>query len=442
MKKLLFSGLAFFVLSQIVPAQTQIEDTLNYFTYKQFYRAPTFAVHPTYDLQAALYSNTMVTHVGSIFKNTMPLTIKGLEARVQKDPVNPSIYGVAMRIYLCNVVNGLPVLPALDSITTNATSTTAPKFGQLVGGSFTAAPVTVTGDFAVLVRSIAGMQGDVLKVFRTAGHTPTSTATPDVSMKFGEGLGVIRNGGVFYSTRNYNYAGFGMGTDYEFCVSPIVHFDLEAKQIESATQEGACCWEVFTNTNTSTPALTNRQFNFNEFYRQWKPFNAGTIPSNAGIDSVLTWNLGDGSKYYLPPGSPTVNLYFASGNCNVFYTGNLTAKYRRMASRSNPAFSASLTFTSSTVYCGPIGFKSETAPLANVQVFPNPAADQVTVSGLTGTNTVWLYGPLGQLISSQVTDQETLPVDLQKLPAGNYLLRISNAENQVKAIKMLKLVYH
>src|SRR6218665_1081616 len=189
MKKLLISGFVILALSQSAWAQTPIDDTLNYFTYKQLYRAPTFTAHPFTALQAALTSNTMVTHVGSIFRNSTQLSIRGLEARVQKDPLNPSINGVPMRLYLCNVVGNQPVLPLLDSITTNATSSTDPKFGELVGGSFTAA-VTVSGDFAVLIRNISGQQGDVLKVFRTAGHTATSTTAPSVSMKFGEGLGL------------------------------------------------------------------------------------------------------------------------------------------------------------------------------------------------------------------------------------------------------------
>lgn len=426
--------------------KAQIDDTLRYFTNKQLYLAPSYTAHPFYGEQAALINYTTatsVTHVGSIFRNKTTISVKGLEARVLKDPFNPSLNGVATRMYLCTLgVGGMPVLPGLDSITTNATNSAAHQYGETIGGTFTAA-VTVTNDFAVLIRNISGTAGDVLKVFRTAGHTATSTAAPGASYKFGEGLGVFRIGGQFVKTIDYPNADFGVGTDYEFCVAPVVQFSLEVNQLESPTQSGACCWEVFTNTNTSTPAFTNRQFNFNEFYRQWKPFpfNPATMPS-LQTDSVLTWNLGDGSVFSIPPRWDTVHLYFGSGNCNQFYNGSLTGNYRKMASLSSPTYSAGLTFTSSTVYCGNDTLGSgihNMDALAGVSVFPNPAAEQVVVSGLKGTSTIGVYNLFGQVVLTRVTEKETLQLDLQHLPAGNYLLRITDKEGRSRTIKTVRL---
>ena len=442
MKKLFLLFPAALLLS--FDATAQITDTLRYFTNKQLYIAPSYTIHPTYTLQAALVTNstvTSVTHAGSIFRNATTLTVTGLEARVLKDPLNPSLNGVATRLYLCSLVNGLPVLPGLDSVTTNATASAASQYGQTVGGTFTAA-VVVTGDFAVLARNISGVSGDVLKLFRTAGHTGTSTAAPSPVYKFGEGLGVFRMGNQFFKTSNFAHVDFGPGTDYEFCVAPIVQFSLEVNQIESSIQSGACCWDVFTNTNTSTPALSNRQFNFNEFFRYWQPFNTTTLPSSVVPDPVLTWDLGDGSIYYLPVASNTVQLSFVSGNCNQFYTGSLVGRYRKMASLSSPTYSAGITFTSSTVYCGNDTLGSgihEMNIMAGISVFPNPASDQLSVSGLKGHNSIAVYNMFGQLVLTQQTEKESAVLELQNVPAGTYLLRITDAAGSTRTIKALRL---
>jgi hypothetical protein len=458
MKKLLLLSSALLTIGFSVKAQnepiaaktttsgTVVSDILRYFTHKQYFLAPitpTPIIHPYYGSQATVVSNTAITHIGSIFKNTTSLTVKGLEAVVLKQAGGPTIQSIPVKIYLCNVVGGLPVLPAIDSISTSILNNIADQFGNIVGGNFLSAK-TVTSDFAVLVRNASGLQGDVVRIFRTAGHTATSTTAPNPANRFGEGLGVVRNGGIFYKTTNYAHPDFGVGTDYEFCVAPIVEFTLNVDQIQSPTQEGACCWQVFTNTNTSTPALTNRQFNFNEFYRQFKPFVFNTnMPGGFAPDSVLTWNLGDGGNpFFLAPNTNTVNLLFGGGDCNKFFTGSLTAIYKPsdipLSSLSIPGI---LTYTSSTVWCpGDTTGSSirKYGSLANIKFYPNPTFEKTTISGLKGENTVLVYNMFGQLVSTTVTDKETHVIDLIKQPVGNYLIRINDNQNNSRVVKVIK----
>lgn len=442
MKKLFLVCLTCLAMGRMAKAQVVIQDTLRYFLNKQLFKLPTAPKHPTFYALAAVVNNSAITHVGSIFRNSDVIDVLGLEARVLASDQGASFpNGASYRLYLCNVVGDLPVFPMLDSISGSVYLNQPVQTGIYAGGTFTA-PVTVTGDYAVLIRGTSGSDGDTVKVLRTAGHTATSTTAPSAAHRFGESLGVLRDGnGNFQKTTNYNHPFFGIGTDYELCVAPIVQFTINVSQIESTTQEGACCWEVFTNTNTSTYSLRNPQSNFNEFYRKWKPFSAN-MPTSFIPDSVFTWDLGDGSPlYYSTPGSNTVNLSFVSGNCNQFYTGTLTGKYQKQASHSSPTFTTGLTFTSSTVYCGgdtlgtgiyPIGL------LATIKAYPNPTADKVLLSGLTGSNTVLMYDLTGRLVATQVSDKATCVVDLLKQPRGIYLIRITDSENRSRVMKVFK----
>ena len=448
MKKLLLFCTVLFAFSSASKAQV-INDTLVYFLNKQLYRipktpatVPTSTVHPIYRLNAAVVTNTTITHVGSVFKNKQPVEVSALVARALRPNLSVSQPpgGVPLRLYLCNVVNGLPVFPPVDSVSSSVLNNIAKEYGQLVGGSLNATR-TMTADFAVVIRCSSGQDGDSVHVFRTAGHTATSTTAPSNAHKFGEGLGVVRNQGVWYKTTNYAHPTFGAGTDYEFCVAPVVQYTLDISQIESPTQSGACCWEVFTNTNTSSPAWSNQQFNFNEFWRLWKPFS-NNMPGSFVPDSVFTWNLGDGSPIYTTPhGWDTVHLSFVANKCNQFYTGYFTGWHKKQYSLAPASYSAGLTFTSSTVYCGndtaTTGIR-EMGSLANIRVYPNPTADRTTISGLKGHNTIYIYDMMGQMVSMQVTDKEIYTIDLQKQPRGNYMVRISNDANRTRVVKLLK----
>ena len=44
---------------------------------------------------------------------------------------------------------------------------------------------------------------------------------------------------------------------------------------------------------------------------------------------------------------------------------------------------------------------------------------------------------IGQLVLSQITDKDSLKIDLSKHPEGTYLLRILNADNKFKIVKII-----
>lgn len=69
-------------------------------------------------------------------------------------------------------------------------------------------------------------------------------------------------------------------------------------------------------------------------------------------------------------------------------------------------------------------------------IFPNPFANELTLSGLEGT--VEIYNALGQIVIKTVaTDTET--INTTELPKGAYILKAYNKEGEsVKTIKLLK----
>ena len=436
MKKLLLLGTAFLAINFAVKAQTvTVNDTMRYFFNKQFYKLPPATVHPVFKCTAALTTNTAITHVGSIFHNSDSIIVLGLQTQVLRPAVAASYQlGVAFRMYLCNVVAGVPVLPPIDSLLghalATAQNTVLSAFGQYVGGTFNT-PRKIGGDFAVLVRNVSTDASDTVLLFRTAGYTPTSTGVPN-SNKFGEGLGVVRNAGTFHKTTNYSSPGFGAGTDYEFCIAPIVQYTFTTSQNESPVQSGACCWQVFTNTNTTNALVGNQQFNFDEFFRVFRPFDPNSFPSSFVADSVFAWNVGDGTPtFYTAHGVDSVHLAFLADKCNQFYTGTFISSLKTSWPGS-PTYTSGITFTSSTVWCG--GDTAGTGipqigALANLKIYPNPTSDRTTISGLQGSNTILVYDMVGQLVSTQMTDKELYVVDLTRLPRGNYMIRINSTQN-------------
>jgi hypothetical protein len=450
MKKLFLLCVTFLWISATAQNNIPVNDTLRYFFYKQLYKlAPTTSTtaHPYFKSVAPVTGASPVTHVGSVFKNKdAALKVYGLEARVLSPPVvvsGPGLGGVKFRLYLCNVVNGLPVLPAIDSVLASVSATQPIQYGVNAGGTFTAGPRTVSGDFAVLGRCVSQLNGDTVNFLRTAGHTATSTTAPAAAYKYGEGLGVVRNAGVFYKTTAYNLPAFGPGTDYEFCVAPMVSFTLQVGQIESPTMNGACFKEVFTNTNTSSPEIINRQFNFNEFYRELKPFHplasitVGFIP-----DSVLTWDMGNGSPLqYLMPGVDTVGLSYDGGACNNFFTGSLKGKYRQTVYHVNATtILATLAYSGSCVYCSEndtVGIMRN-QPFGKLNIYPNPTTGKTIIAGMQGDNTIAVYNMMGDLISKVTINENSTVIDLASQPQGSYLIRVSDSGGKSKRVKVIR----
>jgi len=60
---------------------------------------------------------------------------------------------------------------------------------------------------------------------------------------------------------------------------------------------------------------------------------------------------------------------------------------------------------------------------SDIMVYPNPASETITVSGLQNNETIWLYNISGQLILTRQVKSETETIAVGHLPAGIYFVK-------------------
>jgi hypothetical protein len=387
-------------------------DTLWYFFNKHFYRNPAATGFYTFNSP----NTAGVTHFGSRFNNTNPnMAIAGLECIASLKAGSTST-SVPVRMLLCNVVAGLPVFPALDSVTAVVTSTA----GNFYGGNF-AAPKFVTGDFAVLYRGVPTGPGDTVRVWMNNANTPTATAS--AAVKYGEGFGYVRYLGTFMTTTGL----FGAGTDFEFQVAPRVAFTASAGE-NSPTTTPYCTNTPYTFNNTTSFPLGHRQYNLNEFYRVWRPFtNTVTIAA----DSVYTWDFGDGTGfYYTTTGMPSIaHTYTAAGTFN----GSLIVKYQKM-SDSGTKLADAANFSKTVQVCAGIAALSG---VEAVNVYPNPSTGLVNIANLPSESSIEVVNMLGQSVYKSKADAGNFTADLSSLPNGSYFVKINSVNEKTKIVKLI-----
>lgn len=398
-----------------------VGDTLWYYFNKHFYRNM-----PATGFYTFLSPNTsFVTHMGSRFNNTNPnMSIIGLECIAARVSTSPSA-SVTVRMYLTNVVSGLPVLPALDSITAVCTGTA----GTFLGGNF-ATPKFVSGDYAVLFQCIPTVAGDQARMYMNNAHIASATATTAVTgSTYGEGYGYIRAASsattpsTFLTTTGLF---INTDTDFEFQVAPRVAFSASA--IQSSPTGTYCTGTAYTFTNNSSYQLGHRQYNLNEFYRMWRPFN-NTVTITP--DSVYTWNFGDGTgNFYTTTGMPNIAHTYATPGT---YTGTLTAKYQKMADSGVKMQDAMTAVKNPAVCTGIQAFSGIEA----VNVYPNPSTGFVNIANLPSESNIEVVNMLGQSVYSSKASQGNFTADLSTLPNGSYFVKISSVNEKTKIVKLI-----
>lgn len=487
MRKLLLLSSALFALgfgakAQTAVTYTTITDTLIYFENKEHYRNPNKAAGPgVFDYYRAPSTNIngnyqYLTHCGSIFLNQDSITVTGLLGWMKLAPGSSGrAQGVDVRIEICDInpTTGLPQLPSF------AHTTIKLKLGDghphLEGGPLIGGPKLVNRtNFAILMRNMSTAAGDTVYFYRTNAHVLYSASDPE--LQFGEGLGVVSRtqNQNFSKTTDYDQLPSqlfgGHGTDFEFCVAPIVELYLKTSQIvpeELSFAPGGCVGKWYDYVNTSSPSFTNRQFNQNEFYRRWKPFATQPQPYGFYPEDPIVWVFGDDNRLDTVPyhwgripntvldqGTNIAGKWFDTASVpdpiyplppppyDDHFNGNFFANYKKMNSTSGygARFRGSDTLITYVDWCNhtsdEMGIKENT--LNKVKIYPNPAANgKTTISGLEGKNTVTVYNMLGQMVSSDVSDKEIYVVDLFNQPQGAYLIRVVNDAQRSKSIRII-----
>jgi hypothetical protein len=70
-----------------------------------------------------------------------------------------------------------------------------------------------------------------------------------------------------------------------------------------------------------------------------------------------------------------------------------------------------------------------------IQIFPNPVADVIRVSGINNGQSIQIYNMAGQLVKSETFDQK---INVSELSSGVYLLKISTKNFQTHEFKFVK----
>lgn len=156
-----------------------------------------------------------------------------------------------------------------------------------------------------------------------------------------------------------------------------------------------------------------------------------------GAGSVTLTAIGGPSSYTWTPGNlqgPTVivtpSLGTASGTGVVNY--NVTGTDGATGCKSAPAV-----ITISVSACTGLA-ASNTSGGYDIKLYPNPSVGgKATISGLVGTNAITVFNTLGQVVLTQEVAEETTSLDLSDQPAGNYMVKISNANNETRTIKIM-----
>jgi hypothetical protein len=78
---------------------------------------------------------------------------------------------------------------------------------------------------------------------------------------------------------------------------------------------------------------------------------------------------------------------------------------------------------------------SEALRKMKVQIFPNPVADIIQISGIENAQRIEIYNMTGQLVKSESFDNK---INVSKLIPGIYLLRINTKDFQTYEFKFLK----
>ncbi|WP_326981177.1 T9SS type A sorting domain-containing protein [Chryseobacterium sp. MYb264] len=70
-----------------------------------------------------------------------------------------------------------------------------------------------------------------------------------------------------------------------------------------------------------------------------------------------------------------------------------------------------------------------------IQIFPNPVAEVITISGINNAQSVLIYNMAGQLVKNETFDKK---LNVSELTSGVYLLRIKTKDSQTHEFKFVK----
>lgn len=111
----------------------------------------------------------------------------------------------------------------------------------------------------------------------------------------------------------------------------------------------------------------------------------------------------------------------------------------------NGSYTVCVTVTNdcgSHTYCNPVqagGTSIENIPgLAGVKIYPNPAAQSITIEQAEPGTTIELYSTTGQRLSTKNINNPREQIDIQDLPQGIYLIRLTTRDGHQGTTRFIK----
>jgi hypothetical protein len=205
-------------------------------------------------------------------------------------------------------------------------------------------------------------------------------------------------------------------------------------------------WSTFTKTSG-----TNASKSVTQTYSSFSPFMIGsasfTLPvtltnisatvKSAGVELVWETANEDGIRQYVVEKSSNGIDFNAIGFVNASNKGKYIFTD---GSASTGVFYYRLKIVS---VGGEIAYSKvmmvKSAAAVSVSVYPNPVANSITISGLSGKTSLKIINTAGVTLKQINTAASTLSLDVNDLKAGMYMIQAVDASGRVKTVTFVKL---
>lgn len=143
--------------------------------------------------------------------------------------------------------------------------------------------------------------------------------------------------------------------------------------------------------------------------------------NTSGLDS-LVWTWGDGQTTKVTTGytAPVSHTYSSNGRYNVAVTAYNTCGSTTSATRQAAVSVAYIAY------------------LANVQLFPNPASNQLSIEGIVPGSSLKIYTANGQLVIHSQLNSPKVSVDISALSKGSYTILVTDANGHAGTANFVK----
>lgn len=198
-----------------------------------------------------------------------------------------------------------------------------------------------------------------------------------------------------------------------------------------ASNTGNTVYAVLANATGSTIATSNTVVLTAGMNGTYQSFTFAPQTITSGIDYHVGLAQTSNTVGYFPIASfSTTNL-----PANLYATASLTNNAATVLTTNLGFLGIQAQFAGSCTVTA-IG---ENATLNNnIVAYPNPAVNgKITIANLEGSNTITVYNMLGSVISTQMSSNSSVLVDLSNQAIGNYFVKITDSNSNSKTVKVI-----